>query len=122
MPSGHQSFGSERGDALRHVAVAGLVGAERLPYERRHVGLGRLVGAEGEDDARRRVEVMDAVPDRDRVHYLNPTAGVIFAMCADEPAEPDLPTLVREALGSDEPGDRDVAECVAKLRAEGLVA
>ena len=60
-------------------------------------------------------------PDRDRVHYLNPTAGVIFAMCADEPAEPDLPALVREALGSDEPGDRDVAECVAKLRAEGLV-
>jgi hypothetical protein len=60
-------------------------------------------------------------PDRDRVHYLNPTAGVIFALCADEPAEAALPTLVREALDADEPGDRDVAECLAKLRAEGLV-
>ena len=60
-------------------------------------------------------------PVRDRVHYLNPTAGVVFALCADEPAEADVPTLVRQALGADEPSDSDVAECIATLRAEGLV-
>lgn len=59
--------------------------------------------------------------DRDRVHYLNPTAGVVFALCNGEHPEAELPTRVREVFGTPEPSDDEVAECLAKLRAEGLV-
>ncbi|CAN5441493.1 hypothetical protein BH10ACT1_BH10ACT1_33940 [soil metagenome] len=59
--------------------------------------------------------------DRDRVHYLNPTAGVVFALCTGEHAEAALPALVREVFGTTEPTDAEVADCLATLRAEGLV-
>lgn len=59
---------------------------------------------------------------RDRVHYLNPTAGVVFALCDGTHGEATLPGLVRQAFGTDEPSDDEIAECLAKLRAEGLVA
>lgn len=59
--------------------------------------------------------------DRDRVHYLNHTAGAVFALCSGEHAEAALPALVRDVFGTDEPSDAEVAECLATLRAEGIV-
>lgn len=59
--------------------------------------------------------------DRDRVHYLNPTAGVVFALCTGEHLASDLPLLVRDVFGTSEPSDAEVADCLATLRAEGLV-
>lgn len=60
--------------------------------------------------------------DRDRVHYLNPTAGVVFALCTGEHAEDALAGMVRAVFGTEQPTDGEVEECLAKLRAEGLVA
>jgi glycosyltransferase involved in cell wall biosynthesis len=59
--------------------------------------------------------------ERDRVHYLNPTAGVVFALCDGTVGEHELGAHARRALGADEPTDADVAECLASLRREGLV-
>ncbi len=59
--------------------------------------------------------------DRDRVHYLNPTAGVVFALCDGTNPEAALAGIVRESYGTPEPSDDEVAECLSKLRSEGLV-
>ena len=60
--------------------------------------------------------------DRDRVHYLNPTAGVVFALCDGAHAESDLGSLVRDVFGdAEQPSDGEVAACLAQLRDEGLV-
>lgn len=57
----------------------------------------------------------------DRVHYLNITAGVVFALCDGEHAAADLPALTRSALGSEDLTDDEVAECIAQLRSERLI-
>lgn len=59
--------------------------------------------------------------DRDRVHYLDHTAGAVFALCDGTHAEAALGGLVRDVFGGDEPGDDAVAGCLGTLRAEGLV-
>lgn len=64
--------------------------------------------------------VYDATTDR--VHYLNLTAGAVFALCTGEHTESELPDVVRDALGDAAPSPEDVRHCVMQLRTEGLVA
>ena len=61
------------------------------------------------------------VPDRDRVHYLNGTAAVVFLFCDGTNDADDIAGLVAKAYGLDEAPSDEVAECVAQLRNEGLV-
>ena len=60
-------------------------------------------------------------PNRDRVHYLNGTAAVVFLFCDGTNDADTIAELVAKAYDLDEaPGD-EVADCVAQLRSEGLV-
>lgn len=59
--------------------------------------------------------------ERGRVHYLNNTAAVILELCNGKNAEAQMPGLLQTAFQLDRMPDADVRECLAMLRAEGLV-
>ena len=57
----------------------------------------------------------------DRVHYLNPTATVVFSLCDGTRTTAEIAELVRSAWDLDTPPVDDVAACVAQLRDEGVL-
>lgn len=59
--------------------------------------------------------------DRDRVHYLNQTAALVLELCNGRNSADELSRLVQSAYDLAEPPVDVVAECLAKLRTEGLV-
>jgi hypothetical protein len=59
--------------------------------------------------------------DRDRIHYLNHTAAVVFELCNGRNTARDLPELVRLAFDLPEPPTEAVASCLEMLGQEGLV-
>jgi len=58
----------------------------------------------------------------DRVHYLNPTAAVVYELCTGERTVAEIATLVGEAWELTEAPLNDVTEVVAQLRDEGVVS
>ena len=60
-------------------------------------------------------------PDRDRIHYLNQTAALVFELCNGRNAEADLPELLRLAWDLSTSPVEEVAECLEALRKEGLI-
>jgi hypothetical protein len=58
----------------------------------------------------------------DRVHYLNAVASVVYELCTGEHTEAEIERLVGEAWGLPEPPTGEVRECLARFRAEGVVA
>lgn len=58
----------------------------------------------------------------DRVHYLNPTAAVVFELCTGEHTEEEIEALVGEAWGLPDAPHDEVQACLAQLRAEGVVS
>jgi hypothetical protein len=61
-------------------------------------------------------------PDRDRVHYLNKTASLVFELCNGRNPEAEMPGLVQLAFGLSQPPVDEVAECLEVLRREGLIS
>jgi hypothetical protein len=59
--------------------------------------------------------------DTDRVHYLNPTAAVVLTLADGTRTEGELAELVRVAWELDAAPQTEVRECVAQLRAEGVL-
>jgi coenzyme PQQ synthesis protein D (PqqD) len=59
--------------------------------------------------------------DGDRVHYLNATAAVVFALCDGTNDDASIADLVAKAFELGEPPRTEVDECLAQLRDEGLV-
>ncbi|MBV8118803.1 MAG: PqqD family protein [Alphaproteobacteria bacterium] len=59
--------------------------------------------------------------DRDRVHYLNQTAALVFELCNGRNAEADMPELLRLAWDLSEAPFEEVADCLKALRKEGLI-
>lgn len=60
-------------------------------------------------------------PDRERVHYLNATAVLVLELCNGSVRAGDIPDLLRRAYElATEPTD-EVADCLERLLAEGLV-
>jgi hypothetical protein len=57
----------------------------------------------------------------DRVHYLNPTATVVFSLCDGTRTTTEIAELVRSAWDLDTPPVDDVVACVAQLRDEGVL-
>lgn len=57
-----------------------------------------------------------------RVHRLNPTASVVFALCDGTRTTDTIIDLVQAAWGLDESPRDAVIACLAQLRAEGLIA
>jgi len=60
-------------------------------------------------------------PDRDRVHYLNQTAALLFELCNGRNAEAELPELVRLTYDLSVPPVEEVVACLETLRREGLI-
>jgi hypothetical protein len=58
----------------------------------------------------------------DRVHYLNPTASVVFELCTGEHSDAEIEGLVGAAWDLPEPPRAEVQACLAQLREEGVVA
>jgi FkbM family methyltransferase len=59
--------------------------------------------------------------DGNRCHHLNPTAALVLALCDGERGPADLAAAVQSAYGLDEPPEGEVAACLSRLVAEGLV-
>jgi hypothetical protein len=57
----------------------------------------------------------------DRVHYLNPTASVVFQLCDGRRTEVEIAALVGEAWQLPEPPQVEVVGCLSDLRTEGVV-
>ena len=60
-------------------------------------------------------------PSHDRVHYLNPTAGLVLELCNGESDVAALAGLVADAYGLGAPPLAEVAGCVQELQAQALV-
>ena len=63
--------------------------------------------------------VFDAATDR--VHYLNPTATVVFSLCDGTRTVEEVAALVQSAWGLDAAPVEDVSACVDQLRDEGVL-
>ena len=63
--------------------------------------------------------VFDAATDR--VHYLNPTASVVFSLCDGTRTTDEIAELLRSAWDLDATPNDDVATCLVQLRGEGVL-
>jgi hypothetical protein len=59
--------------------------------------------------------------ERDRVHYLNQTAALVFELCNGRNEFNDLVRMVQQAWQLASPPIEEVTECLGALRQEGLV-
>jgi len=59
--------------------------------------------------------------DRERVHFLNPTAALVLESCDGSLPARELPELVAAVFALEAPPQDDVAACVASLLHEGLL-
>ena len=57
----------------------------------------------------------------DRVHYLNPTATVVFSLCDGTRTTEEVADLVQSAWELDTAPLDDVVTCIAQLRDEGVL-
>jgi isocitrate dehydrogenase kinase/phosphatase len=72
------------------------------------------------------VEVADGFvvyhPARDRVHFFNHTAAVVLELCDGTKSDAEIANLVQRCYELPDSPHVEVAECIAQLREEGLVA
>lgn len=57
----------------------------------------------------------------DRVHYLNETASLVFALCTGEHSDRRIAELVGQAWQLPHAPEDEVLACLAQLRGEGLI-
>jgi hypothetical protein len=60
-------------------------------------------------------------PSRDRVHYLNATASVVFTLCDGAHDREAMGDVLAEAFGLDEAPLDEVDQALAQLLHEGLL-
>jgi hypothetical protein len=60
--------------------------------------------------------------EKERVHYLNPTASIVFELCNGQHTKFEIAELVRQAWALDDPPYEEIEACLAQLRAEGVIA
>lgn len=59
--------------------------------------------------------------DRERVHYLNPTALIVFELCGMGKTVDEIIEFVGNSFGLPTQPVVEITSCVASLHAEGLV-
>ncbi|HEX4397763.1 MAG TPA: PqqD family protein [Trebonia sp.] len=59
-------------------------------------------------------------PERDRVHYLNPTANLILELCDGTLTAAQIAGLIAQTFDLAAPPDEEVNGTLAQLAAEGL--
>ena len=57
----------------------------------------------------------------DRVHYLNPTAALVFELCNGRHTVADMEKILSQAFALSAPKTDEVCACLSKLVDEGLV-
>lgn len=60
-------------------------------------------------------------PERDRVHFLNPTAVLILQFCDGENSPEQIVDLVKQAYGLPDAPVKEVREALELLKAESLL-
>jgi hypothetical protein len=60
--------------------------------------------------------------ERDRVHYLNPSAALILELCTGANTVAGIADLVQEAYGLAEPPAEVVRVALKQMKEEGLLA
>jgi hypothetical protein len=60
-------------------------------------------------------------PERDKVHYLNPSAAMIFELCGEKTTFGAITTYLQEAYALSAPPVGEVRACLAELVAEGII-
>ena len=58
---------------------------------------------------------------RERVHFLNPTALIVFELCDMQKSAEAIEAFVTDAFGLEEPPREAVQACLQSLVSEGLV-
>jgi hypothetical protein len=56
-----------------------------------------------------------------RVHYLNVTASLVFALCTGEHNDDQIVELLRMVWKLPEPPEAEARACLAQLRGEGVI-
>jgi hypothetical protein len=59
--------------------------------------------------------------ERDRVHYLNHTAVLVLELCTGDVPAREIPELLRASFDLPTPPTDEVAQCLTRFYAEGLV-
>ena len=59
--------------------------------------------------------------DRDRIHYLNHTAALVFEQCDGKTAVGEIPKMIKELFGLPEPPEKDVKECLDSMFKEHIL-
>lgn len=59
-------------------------------------------------------------PDRERVHYLNPTANLILELCDGTMTATQIAELIAQTFDLAVPPSQEVDDALAKMEAEGL--
>jgi hypothetical protein len=59
--------------------------------------------------------------DRERVHYLNPTALVVYELCGLNKTTEEIETFLGDAFDLSETPAEAVRHCLASLLEEGLI-
>jgi hypothetical protein len=57
----------------------------------------------------------------DRVHFLNPTAALVFELCNGRHTSKEMATILHDAYQLTAPAADEVESCISNLLAEGLV-
>jgi len=60
-------------------------------------------------------------PDKDRVHFLNPTAALILELCTGTNSIAGIAGLVQEAYSLPEPPAQAVQDVLTQMKDEGLL-
>ena len=59
--------------------------------------------------------------DRDKVHYLNPVAAMVYELCDADKSMSKISAYLQSAFSLDQPPDQEVEDCIANLLNEGLI-
>ncbi|MDF2983558.1 MAG: PqqD family protein [Devosia sp.] len=59
--------------------------------------------------------------ERERVHFLNPTALIVFELCGLDKTAGEIEAFIADAFGLDVAPTEAVKECLVSLLDEGLV-
>lgn len=58
---------------------------------------------------------------RDRVHFLNPTAAIVFELCDGSHSAAQISRYIANAFRLAQPPQELVENCLSSLHAEGLI-
>lgn len=60
--------------------------------------------------------------ERERVHYLNPSASLIFDLCGEAQSVEAIAEYLKDAFSLPEPPRGEVTQCIGQLLTEGLIS